>query len=319
MDGTLRCEKCSSPLTVSANDATRYGGYTEPDGQAMKGTINEIPDFGATVTEAQQFTPPPYHGDVMSTVREAAPYTEPQPDRQPEPFSEIAPTPDSPQPAIEDVIPAKCPACGYPLSDGMSECPYCNTPVSGKVAEAAPAIIPLNDAPLPQPEEMKPAGHPCPSCGAMIWGDARFCPSCGSSIAQPGAAEHHDAPHINRVTMGTVRNATVIPGFSEQPTQPPTPIHYCTLRRREWPGEMVKYTPTTYPGDSVVLNRMNTDQHNNTITSKQQAVITCEDGQWFIEDRSALQSTYVRVKGKVPIKPGDIILLGNREFEFEGF
>lgn len=315
----MRCEKCSSPLTLSATDATQYGSYDDRGEQPATEPMKKSVDFGSTVTEAQPCTPPPYNGAGMSTVREASPYTAPQPDWQPEPIGMDAPISD-PQ-TIEATVTAlsNCPACGYPLTDGISECPYCKTPVATDTPAQTPAPTPLIPNPQPANAAISTEALTCPSCGATLLADAKFCQSCGSSIMPSNAAAPESAPHINRTTMGTVRNATVIPGFGGQPAQPPKPIHYCTLRRREWPGEMVKYTPTTYPGDSIVLNRMNTDQHNNTITSKQQAVITCENGQWYIEDRSTLQSTYVRVKGKVPIQPGDIILLGNREFEFEGF
>ncbi len=93
---------------------------------------------------------------------------------------------------------------------------------------------------------------------------------------------------------------------------------FCTLKPIAWEGENVAYNPVTYTGDTIVLNRSNTDPNNNTITSREQAVLTCEDGEWFIENRSDLKTTFVRVNGKVKLNNGDIIVLGNREFEFRG-
>ena len=65
------------------------------------------------------------------------------------------------------------------------------------------------------------------------------------------------------------------------------------------------------------MNRANLDEDNNTITSKLQAVLTCEDGQWFVEDRSQQKTTFVRSEGKMALKDGDVILMGNRQFVFK--
>lgn len=93
---------------------------------------------------------------------------------------------------------------------------------------------------------------------------------------------------------------------------------FCTLKRIAWEGEDVNYNPVTYSGDTIILNRANTDANNNSITSKEQAVLTCENGEWYIENRSELRTTYIRVNGKIKLNSGDTIFLGNREFEFKG-
>ena len=78
-----------------------------------------------------------------------------------------------------------------------------------------------------------------------------------------------------------------------------------------------EYDSITYQGEQTVLNRANTEPNNMYITSKQQAVIVNENGKWYIEDKSELQTTYLYVSGKREIHSGDIILLGNRRFIFE--
>ena len=93
---------------------------------------------------------------------------------------------------------------------------------------------------------------------------------------------------------------------------------FCTLKPIAWEGEDVNYNPITYSGDTIILNRANTDANNNSITSREQAILTCVDGEWYIENRSDLRSTFIRVNGKVKLTNGDIIVLGNREFEFKG-
>ncbi len=71
-----------------------------------------------------------------------------------------------------------------------------------------------------------------------------------------------------------------------------------------------------YQGEEVILNRQNTDPENSTITSRQQALLSFDNGKWYIEDKSAYKTTYIRVTKKTEIKEGDIIGLGDREFEF---
>ena len=66
----------------------------------------------------------------------------------------------------------------------------------------------------------------------------------------------------------------------------------------------------------MILNRDNTEQNNSSITSRQQAIVTRVDGHWYIEDRSEQKTTFVQAAKKVELHDGDIILLGNRLFEF---
>lgn len=71
-----------------------------------------------------------------------------------------------------------------------------------------------------------------------------------------------------------------------------------------------------YEGSEVLLNRANTEENNPSITSREQAVVTRVDGHWYIEDRSEQKTTFVQAAKKIELHDGDIILLGNRLFEF---
>ena len=185
-------------------------------------------------------------------------------------------------------VPHACPECGYPVSTDMDKCPNCNHSLSSQTR--------------PQP---LPSIH-CSHCGQENKADAHFCSFCGSPLNEPTPAPHKK---IQRATMGTVMSG---------PATPLSQGKFCTLKPIAWQGEEVNYNPVTYSGESIVLNRSNTDANNNSITSKQQAILTFEDGEWYIENRSELKTTYIRVGDKTKIKSGDIIVLGNREFEFKG-
>lgn len=139
-------------------------------------------------------------------------------------------------------------------------------------------------------QQSKERNNHCPKCGANLIHNARFCPQCGQTLR-----------------MGTV-------GAWDNPQHD----DFCTLRPIAWTKEEVTYNPITYSGQVIVLNRENTDPNNQTITSKEQAVLTHENGAWYIEDHSEKQSTMIRVSKKTKLESGDIIALGNRLFEFKG-
>jgi len=72
-----------------------------------------------------------------------------------------------------------------------------------------------------------------------------------------------------------------------------------------------------FDGETHVLNRANVDPDNVTITSKAQAEIVNVDGEWYLEDKSILRTTFIQVNKRTKIAKGDIIVLGNRRFLFD--
>ena len=184
------------------------------------------------------------------------------------------------------IAPKTCPKCGYPISDNSTLCPNCNHE--------------LHLAPTSKQTMI------CKSCGAEIAPNSKFCSSCGA----PTTEEPQQSRRIQRSAMGTVMGGPIAGSASTN--------KFCTLKPIVWDGEDVNYNPITYSGNTVLLNRANTDANNNSITSREQAVLTYEDGEWYIENRSDLRTTFIRVNGRVRLTSGDIIVLGNREFEFKG-
>lgn len=73
----------------------------------------------------------------------------------------------------------------------------------------------------------------------------------------------------------------------------------------------------SYEGDSVVLNRDNTDPKNSTITSVKQAVVYHKDGKWTIEDHSEYRTTFVQAARGIELQEGDLVLLGNQLYRFD--
>jgi len=149
----------------------------------------------------------------------------------------------------------------------------------------------------------------CPNCGYPISIGISVCPACQAPISQNGQPQSrsYNSPNSRQPNP---RGGTI------NPWSTPSEDSFCTLRRIPWQNERVSYEPVSYSGDSIVLNRANTDANNNSITSREQALISYENGEWFIENKSNLQTTLIRVDRKLKLEDGDVIVLGNRMFEF---
>ncbi len=186
---------------------------------------------------------------------------------------------------------AICPGCAYPVSPAMKVCPNC-----GKTLNGLPEPVPESGQnreygrKSPCPPSGPGVGKVCPKCGVNVSLSDKFCPSCGVQLR-----------------MGTVSSWDT-----------PQQGGFCTLKPLPWRGEEVTYQPISYSGTLISLNRNNTDANNNTITSKEQAVLVHESDGWYIEDRSELHTTFVRADKRRRLESGDVIVLGNRLFEFKG-
>lgn len=190
-----------------------------------------------------------------------------------------------------------CPNCGYPVVGDFSSCPNCGTPMP----KAAPAVQPAAPAnpvmasAAAASASLADLGLPdhvtCQSCGEEVSIEYSFCPKCGEKIHLP--------------TVRAIRHKP----------EPPKPK--CSLELLYEEDEAKQPKTNEYAGTSIILNRDNTEPDNRTITSKEQAEITCEDGKWFILNKSELGSTYIETNRKFELQPGDVIVMGDRRFRFE--
>jgi len=222
----------------------------------------------------------------------------------------------------------KCEKCNAPLSGSMVE----KQPVSNgnhSVAEHLKKTVPESGGIY--------AGHSsdsfstvesiCSKCGYPLGKGMNVCPNCGNSAFKPSAEVSQCVQCRNplpshakfcpvcgaSVHLAKAPHSGTVPGWDS-----PQQGGFCTLKPIAWKGEEVQYNPITYSGDTISLNRSNTDPNNHTITSKVQAMLTREGNDWYIEDRSEQHSTLIRVRKKIKLENGDVIVLGNRMFEFKG-
>ena len=120
----------------------------------------------------------------------------------------------------------------------------------------------------------------CEKCGAEVSAKFAFCPMCGAKLPEK--------------LKGPQFTLTLIPDE----------------------GEQTDSVTMEYEGETVVLNRANTEKTNHTITSKEQAVLRNEDGKWFLENRSEMCTTYFEANRRIELQADDIIMLGDRRFKF---
>ena len=246
--------------------------------------------------------------------------------------------------------------CGYPLLPGMQVCPKCHLPVAGAPTPPSPAPIPPtpNDAkktvvisnPAQQPvqqasgpkvTERFPLSNqggssakvterfPSPNQGeSSAKATERFVyPESEGTIRQPdqGASAKKTERFVSPGYQGGgVNKKTVnIHQVKQAPPRETQPVvnPHCSLRPLPRTGDTTTLPAKhDYNNAKVVLNRQNTDPENYSITSQQQAMLTFEDGKWYIEDKSAYKTTYIRVTQKTELHEGDIVAMGDREFEF---
>ena len=188
-----------------------------------------------------------------------------------------------------------CPKCQYPLQQGAAVCPNCNTPVKGST---------------PQPtQQNKPqqSNHRPTIIGSIDESNQNqyFNNGDGVSFGQPDPQQQ--PKQKTKPPFGGTVNPYIQKMLETEFTLKPIKKE----NERHQPQEL------SFSGDEVVLNRGNLEQNNLSITSRTQATITCEDGRFYIIDGSDFKTTFVQAKNKTELHDGDIILMGDRMFEFQ--
>lgn len=218
----------------------------------------------------------------------------------------------------------RCKNCGWHNEPGASRCEKCNAPLSGSMVDSGRQVTPdeipdeqlnttlressSNGGAQYNPENVDDNVNTCPKCGYPVAKGMRNCPNCHSVLSD---GNNEGQRPFNQPNHGGGRPKTINSWAN------PTEDSFFTLKRIPWQNENVHYEPVSYSGQSIALNRANTDSNNNSITSQTQAIISQENGEWYIEDRSALKTTLVRVGRKIKLEDGDTIVMGNRMFEFK--
>ena len=242
--------------------------------------------------------------------------------------------------------------CGYPILPGMQECPLCHTPVMDVDDNAKKTMVVNNPVPPTIKEEtVNRRTIPDEEFSAAkktetFVGSQQAAKRTEAFVDNQQAAKRTEAfvgsqQMVNRTDPSVVSSQSepnvkkterfVSPsqseGYVSKKTvniyqQPPKPrpveeLPHFTLEPIKRDDEMMfNLEKLAFDTAEVVLNRQNTDPENSSITSCQQAIMSFEDGKWYIEDRSSFKTTFIRVTKKTELQEGDIIVLGDRAFKF---
>lgn len=213
----------------------------------------------------------------------------------------------------------RCNNCGWENPDTNTRCEKCNSPLLGGASNQPAFQHPVqqnfsktvNEAAV-FPDTPGGGDNVCPQCGYPMRSGVSVCPNChyGATEIEPQVVRPAApaAPAAKQVKANPIQG-TVNPWVKV------APANKCVLEPVAQEG-IDNPDAIHLKGDAHELNRANLDPENQTITSKVQAHLTCEDGQWYIEDKSAQHTTFIYAGEKTALKDGDVILMGNRQFVF---
>ncbi len=283
----MRCPNCGWPNKPNETSCVKCGsplqdgqmGGTQP--QSMQQGFPYRPQSGGSAEESLRKT-------VMESEAFSDSYDRPSP-VQPQPM------PQSPK---KDSV---CPKCGYPMRPDSNKCPNCNFIVGGQMEKT----IYDEDGSVTQKKFQR---HPTRQAGP-----AQPEPMEAEKTAEPvkPAQQQKATQHAQRFS-GTVN--PYLQGYEYIPT----PTFSLKPMSREGELKVPPVQELEMEEETLVLNRSNTEPGNPTITSQEQALVSrTEDGRWFIENRSKQGTTFVQANKRTELHDGDVLLLGNRLFEFK--
>jgi len=180
-----------------------------------------------------------------------------------------------------------CPYCDYPMRSNDKSCPNC-----GKVYEN-PVKEPRQEEIKNDKKEVFSNNKKCSVCNMILPLTANFCSACGSKLNEG-------------TKKGTVNPWEMVDNGGS-----------CTLTIVPRENEKIAVSPIAFNGNEIILNRDNTEPGNQTITSKEQAILVYENNRWYIQDKSVMKTTYIHAGDRKELKSDDMITLGNRRFIFK--
>lgn len=295
-DSASFCEKCNSPLSNSqpvaqVDPKENIGGQGDFN---LKGTILEM--GSSKISKGMSKKDAPLHKktnrlvDVeVNTQREAG----------------------------------NCPSCGYPLRSGCMQCPKCHTVIEATKPNLQEKLI----------DKQSESSHNtslriCSQCGHGNNNDAQFCSKCGAALVEKKMVCLSCGKELNPTdqfcpSCGKPRNGAsqnVIKHNAQnafKKTISPAQFKLASITLTAInPYEDPNFEPLQLNfSEETILRRENVEAENPTISRNQQAVLSLEEGRWYLLNKAAGMSTALVLKEKHELQAGDVILIGNRIFE----
>ena len=225
-------------------------------------------------------------------------------------------------------MPAKCHVCGYENVEGDEFCEECgvNVQTENPLEEKEEGEEQtLEEA----PEAPKEADGPtCPSCSYNLPADTNFCNKCGTPIKEAGEeGDKSSCPSCRGPieaedafcnACGASLDEEEIGGEAES-NMDALPIEDALFKLvvvtghekdKVFPAGKEDISLGRGPDNDIILD---TDGY---VSSRHTRVFQ-EDGEFFVEDLGSTNGTFLRVKSKSKLEPGDEIKIGQSIFRFE--
>lgn len=243
----------------------------------------------------------------------------------------------------------RCNNCGWTNNDNPARCDKCNHLLAGVISEPE---VEENVAENPEGKEPELAQTVmgkqasddfldkqnvfyCSECGYPNRRDLKNCLRCNHHIPEydlnkseadkPEPIVINDSNQINDEIIENEDKADTMEtpdnkdnDFDPSKTYDPYRMPKQTIFYLEplVDDNQEKKTLIGFRGAEARMNRESLEPGNKTITSKTQAEIIFNNGEFLLTDKSEQQTTFLQVNKPTPITNGDIILMGNRKFKF---
>lgn len=215
----------------------------------------------------------------------------------------VTPNPDKTEESTNNPC-SFCPSCGYPTATNATVCPACNTQISN------------NDSIVP---DTKATIRVVPSIGQdavmQTPGNSNFAAQMKQTVRDGAAAIAATVATSSSCTNEELKNV-VRDLVAEEQLKKNKSEHNkgCTITSLD--GFNGSHNSIGIQNGTTILKRADIDIENYAIDENQHVEFECIDGQWYIQNLSANNNTYICIKRKMQLENGDIIIIGNRRFIF---
>jgi hypothetical protein len=219
----------------------------------------------------------------------------------------------------------RCNNCGWTNKDNPARCEKCNHLLADVVSEPETGESRADKTEGSEPLLSKTHMGKQASDDFLDKQNLIYCSECG----YPNRKDMKNCLRCNHIIPGNEQNSAEAgkskPGNGNKASDFDPTKTYDPYRK---PRQVVFYLEPMvddileknlmieFKGTNVAVNRESLEPDNKTITSKMQAQIIFDNGEFLLTDKSEQQTTFLQVNKPTQIKNGDIILMGNRKFRF---
>lgn len=169
----------------------------------------------------------------------------------------------------------------------------------------------------------------CHKCGYSNQLNAKICIKCRTSLLKEELAQPVDAALVNKKTMPIVNREEEPWDHASFPPVRPVQREGVQTVRRIMPDHRSSYLVALSADEEKelhkidlsasanALDREKLDPGNTSISRNGHASIYQKDGSWYIENMTALKTTFLQVNQPTKLSDGDVILLGDSLFKFK--